>query len=218
MRTHLRRGWSALGLGADVQGRLGFAVFVGTSIIGGFAYIRERTDAVTAVIYIGLVLLAFAGVVLMVHSGRADERSKWEGLVADAERRAEDAEKAAAGRVEDERRRTEDRMRAEADARVKAVHEELEAKVAMASAFGVLVPLEWNAIIVGFRNPDAPVAEIVPPGYLVQMGPGDQIGADGSRATGIGSRVYNAPGGRAEGIQATVGHRPYKLVTTAEVL
>jgi hypothetical protein len=192
-----------LDAGAEIHGRVGFVVFVGTGIAGGFAYLRDRTDAGTAILYLALSASAVLGVILMIYSARADERRTWQNRLEAAEAThaaaLAEADRDAAGRVEDERRRTEDRMRAEADQRVQAVRDELEFRVSAATQFGVIVPKHWNAIITGDKDPNAPEVDVIPAGQKVLMGPGVIEDEAGTHVTGVGNRVINSPGAQVSG-------------------
>lgn len=158
-----------------------------------------------AVIVLCFVIVTVAGAVLMVHSGRADERRKWQAVL--DERSAQHgheltaAETAAAARVDDERRRTEDRMRAESDARDQGTRQDLEFRVQTATQFGVIVPYDWNAIIDGQPDPNAPAVDYIPPGYTVIMGPGALSDDKGNTIPGgMGNRIVNATGATIGGM------------------
>jgi uncharacterized membrane protein len=178
-----------LDAGAEIHGRVGFVVFVGTGIAGGFAYLRDRTDAGTAILYLALSASAVLGVILMIYSARADERRTWQNRLEAAEAThaaaLAEADRDAAGRVEDER--------------VQAVRDELEFRVSAATQFGVIVPKHWNAIITGDKDPNAPEVDVIPAGQKVLMGPGVIEDEAGTHVTGVGNRVINSPGAQVSG-------------------
>ena len=74
-----QRAWLGLGIGADLHGRLAFGVLAISSAVGGYTFMRERVETISAIIVavcVTLIMLSLSRLYVALQRTLAEEATE----------------------------------------------------------------------------------------------------------------------------------------------